>query len=87
MPQLKPIDPPEHHNESHHTGLVGFAERAIGFVMPRFALDSAVKKTPTEDVPRVGDFYADYSGLSPEEIAATDSECEELFKNSKPVSR
>jgi hypothetical protein len=86
MPLLKPIEP-DITEESHNTGLAAFAERAIGFVMPRFALDSAVKKTPAEATPRVGRFYADYSGLTAEEIAATDSECEELFKNSKPVSR
>ena len=88
MPLLKPIDPPEHDSEEqHHTGFLGgFAERAIGFVMPRFALDLAVK-IPAAEIPRVGEFYADYSGLTDEEIAATDSECEELFNNSKPVSR
>lgn len=42
-------------------------------------------KTAQHDT--VGKFKADYSPLSPDEIAAEDRECAELFKNSKPVSR
>lgn len=44
-------------------------------------------KNEQSDVPRVGDFYADYSPLTPEEIAGVDAECADLFKRSKPVSR
>lgn len=40
-----------------------------------------------EEKPRVGEYYADYSPLTPEEIAKNDPECDELFKHSKPLSR
>jgi hypothetical protein len=40
-----------------------------------------------EQAPRVGQYKADYSALTPAEIAQHDSECEELFKHSKPLSR
>lgn len=36
---------------------------------------------------RVGDYIADYSALTAEEIAQTDPECEELFKHSQPLPR
>jgi len=36
------------------------------------------------DLPRVGRYYADYSELTPEEIAQPDPEAEVLFKRSKP---
>lgn len=43
---------------------------------------------PVEDKPlRVGEFKADYSPLTPEEIAQDDPEMVELLKRSKPVSR
>jgi len=88
MPRLKPIDPTEDHQDHSYTGLAGLAERAIGFMIPGFRLDSSVlKKDPLADVPRVGKYYADYSGLTPEEAEATDPEIEELFKNSRPASR
>jgi len=45
------------------------------------------EKNQRDDVPRVGEYFADYSALTPEEIAETDSECLELFGRSKPVSR
>jgi hypothetical protein len=38
-------------------------------------------------VPRVGKYYADYSELTPGEIAAPDAERDALFNRSKPVSR
>jgi hypothetical protein len=38
------------------------------------------------EIPKVGDYYADYSPLTPEEIAEVDAECAELFKRSKRVS-
>jgi hypothetical protein len=50
-------------------------------------LDNAEKDATGGDVPRVGKFFADYSAITPEEIAEVDSECAELFKHSKPVSR
>jgi hypothetical protein len=40
-----------------------------------------------ETFPRVGEFFADYSLLTPEEIAQTDLEGVELFKHSLPVSQ
>jgi len=36
---------------------------------------------------RVGEFKADYSPLTPEDIAQDDPEMVELLKRSKPVSR
>jgi hypothetical protein len=86
MPLLKPVEPPEHSDETLTAGFVGFAERALTYV--GFQLDSpGSKKMPPADTPRVGDYYADYSGLTPEEADATDPVLEDLFKNSKPVSR
>jgi hypothetical protein len=35
----------------------------------------------------VGEFIADYSYLSPDEICETDLECAELFDHSKPLSQ
>lgn len=35
----------------------------------------------------VGEFIADYSYLSPDEIAETDSDCAELFERSRPLSQ
>lgn len=40
-----------------------------------------------EEPPRVGEYRADYSPLTPDEIAQIDPACEELFKHSKPLSR
>jgi len=42
-----------------------------------------VEATP----PRIGAYCADYSPITPEEIARPDAECEDLFKHSKPLSR
>jgi hypothetical protein len=42
---------------------------------------------PDETEPRVGEYYADYSPLTPEEIAEVNAECEALFERSKPVPR
>jgi uncharacterized linocin/CFP29 family protein len=36
-----------------------------------------------EFVPRVGEFKADYSPLTPEEVAEVDAECAELFKRAE----
>jgi hypothetical protein len=47
----------------------------------------AVGAKPPTDPPRVGEYYADYSAPTPEEIAATDADCADLFARSKPVSR
>lgn len=46
----------------------------------------AKPNSPSGEIPRVGKYKADYSELTPEELAA-DTGCEELFKNSKPASR
>jgi hypothetical protein len=42
-------------------------------------------RTPAEPQYRVGDYIADYSELTPEEIQAVDPHVEELFRNSTPV--
>jgi hypothetical protein len=47
----------------------------------------AERTTETEKAHRVGEYRADYSQLTAEEIAVTDEECAELFKHSKPISR
>lgn len=39
------------------------------------------------DQPMVGKFKADYSRLTPEEIAQEDEELAEIYANSRPVSR
>jgi hypothetical protein len=89
MPLLKKIDPSDHPAkapaEEWHMDFAAMAERAIGFVVPGFVMRPTTNTPP--NTPRVGEFYADYSVLTPEEIAETDAECEELFNNSKPVSR
>ena len=40
-----------------------------------------------EPVHRVGEYYADYSLPTRKEIEAAKPELDELFKNSKPISR
>jgi hypothetical protein len=42
-------------------------------------------RTPAEPEYRVGEYFADYSELTPEEIHAVDPDLEELFRNSTPV--
>ncbi|UEM16778.1 hypothetical protein J4G43_022720 [Bradyrhizobium barranii subsp. barranii] len=47
------------------------------------------KAEPTVDVdsPMVGKYRANYSRLTPEEIAQEDPELTDLYANSRPVSR
>lgn len=47
---------------------------------------SNVNHPPAAD-PMVGKFRADYSLLTPEQIAQEDEELTELYANSRPVSR
>lgn len=80
----------------------GFAEQAFGYVekaageymdlvsgftasFTQGLLGAVVPPPKTED--RVGKYYADYSPLTPEEIAQVDPEAEALYRRSKPVSR
>jgi hypothetical protein len=42
--------------------------------------------SPQEEF-RIGEFYADYSLLTPEEITASDPDADALFQRSKPISR
>jgi len=89
MPLLKPIDPPDDHQEETHltAGLYGFAERTLAYVGWHLEPAAAPKQDPLAGVPRVGEYYVDYSGLTPEEADAIDPEIEALLKRSKPVSR
>jgi hypothetical protein len=89
MPLLKPVESPTQSEDEVSAGFVGFAERAIGYVMPTFAMNAfGAKKEPRVDTPRVGDYYVDYSGLTPEEAdAPEDPAITALYNTSKPVSR
>jgi hypothetical protein len=89
MPLLKPIEPPTESEDEASAGFVGFAERAFGYVMPTFVMNPfGSKKEPQADTPRVGEYYVDYSGLTPEEAdAPEDPAITALYNSSKPVSR
>jgi hypothetical protein len=53
---------------------------------PDATAPDADRKRPAEH--RIGEYIADYSPLSPDEIAAAENETlTELYKNSRPVSR
>lgn len=71
--------------------LAGFAEASWTAVSDRWTTLAGLWAKPADpkqpDVPRVGRYYADYSELTPEEIAQADDECEALFRRSKPISR
>ncbi len=43
--------------------------------------------SPNTNQPMIGKFRADYSRLTPEEIAQEDEELTELYANSRPISR
>jgi hypothetical protein len=45
------------------------------------------KSDATADAPMVGKYRAEYSPLTPEQIAQDDPELTELYANSRPVSR
>jgi hypothetical protein len=64
-------------------GMAAF--RAVEDVAVRMLGSAPLARKP--EVPRVGEYYADYSELTSEEIAADDPKCAELFANSKPSSR
>ena len=97
MPLQKKIDEPETGAEERPgsiftSSFAGFAEagfaayRAAGDVAFRM-IAAAVPRTDKPEVPRIGEYYADYSQLTPEDIAQPDPEAEALFKRSKPISR
>ena len=44
------------------------------------------EETPAPSADRIGEFYADYSQPTRDEIDAVDPECAELFANSKVIS-
>jgi hypothetical protein len=77
MPLPKRVSPP---GDEDHLSLI---DRALS----AFQWGQWTKPgSSSDEIPRVGKYKADYSELKPEEIAA-DAGCEELFRNSKPVSR
>jgi hypothetical protein len=63
----------------------GFAE--VGRAAFEYVTVGLWGRAQSPDVPRVGKYYADYSELTPEEIATPNPEVEALFNRSKPVSR
>jgi hypothetical protein len=94
MPLLKKIEPPE--GDSWFDGLTQFKPgRSLGdlgasaYEAVHDAITRAlgVPDRDKDDPPRVGEYYADYSQLTPEEIGRPDPEAEALFKRSKPISR
>lgn len=97
MPLPKKFDTPEDDGKerlpSPPNPFADFAEAGIaaframeGAALRMFAAPAAPRFFEPQ-VPRVGEYYADYSELTPEEIAADDPACAELFANSKPSSR
>ncbi len=48
--------------------------------------DAVIVPKPKEAQHRVGEYYADYSPLTEEEIARPDPVSAELFRHTKPVS-
>lgn len=96
MPLPKQIDDHEHEDEGTPrqsnplvAGFAGVRRAAFAFAADLFApvVARQTDPAPAPDMPRVGEYFADYSDLSPEEIAKLDRDCEELFRRSKPVSR
>ncbi|HUI13878.1 MAG TPA: hypothetical protein VL048_10475 [Xanthobacteraceae bacterium] len=83
--EVSPFAPMFGFAEAMTTAAFDYAEKAIG----RFAAAAPAKADPpgNGEVFRVGEYYADYSLLTPKEIAQPDSEADALFKRSKPVSR
>ena len=89
MPLPKKITPDHDGGEVHHllpfdpfSGMraaFDFASDLMGF--------RAANVSDKPELPRVGKYYADYSEVTPEEIADLDDECVDLFNRSKPVSR
>lgn len=90
MPLPKQVDDDVHEDDAHSVSPFGsFAEMgraAFAYAGGLMGLKPATSGPPP-DVPRVGKYIADYSELTPEEIANVDPECAELFKRSKPISR
>jgi hypothetical protein len=53
----------------------------------RWADPSPALQSSRSEEHRIGRYRADYSRLTPEEIAQEDKELTELYDNSRPVSR
>jgi hypothetical protein len=91
------MDEPEPQAEERHQSafqpFTDFADasiamyRAIEDVAHRVFTPPDLLRPSAPEIPRVGEYYADYSELTPQDIAAEDAECAELFANSKPSSR
>ena len=72
------------------------ARKALRSVTHFFTLDGwsgsntsitvAKPATPATDVHRIGEYYVDYSPVTPEEVKAVNAEADEFLKDCKPVS-
>ena len=95
MPLPRKIDTPESDTDKHSSasgpfsGFTGAGIAAFSAVEDAVlsAVRTALGRPDKPEPPRVGEYYADYSELTPEEIAADDPDCTDLFENSKPSSR
>lgn len=66
--------------------LLKFVSTSWTRVTTRWAEPPVAPKRPSDDH-KIGKYRADYSRLTPEEIAQEDEELSELYANSRPVSR
>jgi hypothetical protein len=85
-------DEDEDQHVAHHSTPLPRSSWAFGWGMYEAWWTAAkgflAKANPQQpDLPRVGKYYADYSELTPEEIAQPDAKLDDLFRRSKPVSR
>ena len=87
MPFPKKIDPPDDHDAILDAITDALRLPVAADMGTSLRATPPVAKAGAQDMPRVGEFYADYSAITPQEIAETDADCEELFKNSVRVSR
>lgn len=71
MPLRKPVEEQDFTLVTHLTASLTAATFSVSATTPAM----------------VGAFQADYSPLTPEEIAASDAELEDLYKHSKSISR
>jgi hypothetical protein len=92
MPLPRKIDEPEPEGEDRPSVFQPLAAASVAMYraiedVAFGAFTPASLRLSAPEAPRVGEYYADYSDLTPEEVAAEDAECAELFANSKPSSR
>jgi hypothetical protein len=93
MPLPEKSNPPEDDGETRvrpFAPLSGLAEAAFDYFeqAAELVLDPIGLQLPKkQETPRVGEFLVDYSALTPDEIAETDSECTDLFGRSQRISR